>query len=300
MKPNIPITRFSKTFRTRLCAVLILVLGEIARAASTEIGGLTNSINYRSSSLTGASLFDERIAPIAPIPQNTRSSARASLGSLGVYVISNGSGSALGQSIAQASARWSDTFTVTADGIFTQPGRLAFDLFINGVLTTWMTNEILNSSSVRVISRYDWAAFPPSGVVAPILSGNGEYTAELHSQLGLTSTRSEVESETISDLIDFYVGGTISFSVSLFAEAKASDFGARHTYTVGAAADFAHSANWGGITSLTDANGVPLTGVSVISPSGVDYTRPIPEPGAGLLVLAGCAVILNRRRTGRS
>lgn len=64
-------------------------------------------------------------------------------------------------------------------------------------------------------------------------------------------------------------------------------------------ADYAHSFRWGGINSVTDANGNPLEGFSVLSDSGFDYAVAVPEPGAGIHLLGGLGLlgVGLRRRT---
>jgi hypothetical protein len=62
-------------------------------------------------------------------------------------------------------------------------------------------------------------------------------------------------------------------------------------------ADYGHTITWGGITSVIDADsGVPMTGWSVTSASGVDYSAAVPEPGAmmALVVISGAALLKRR------
>jgi hypothetical protein len=64
---------------------------------------------------------------------------------------------------------------------------------------------------------------------------------------------------------------------------------------------FEHTLSWGGITSVTDANGNPITGWSITSASGFDYTQPAPEPSTGVLVaIGGIAVAIAARRRASS
>lgn len=67
--------------------------------------------------------------------------------------------------------------------------------------------------------------------------------------------------------------------------------------------DFSHTLSWGGISSVTDFYGAPISSYSLISQSGFDYRQaytatPVPEPHTYGLLLAGLAVVsrVARRR----
>ena len=67
--------------------------------------------------------------------------------------------------------------------------------------------------------------------------------------------------------------------------------------------DFSHTLSWGGISSVTDYGGAPVSNYTLSSQSGFDYrlaysAAPVPEPQTYGLLLAGLAVIgqLARRR----
>jgi hypothetical protein len=66
-------------------------------------------------------------------------------------------------------------------------------------------------------------------------------------------------------------------------------------------ADYAHTLAWGGIDSVTDDNGNPVTGWSVTSDSGFDYSKPynVPEPASFALLAVALPVVLTSRRLFR-
>jgi hypothetical protein len=75
----------------------------------------------------------------------------------------------------------------------------------------------------------------------------------------------------------------------------------KQTGSIFAVGDYADTLAWDGITSVTDTSGHPITGWTVTSASGFDYTQAVPEPSTAVLaVLGGIAVaIAARRRTSR-
>jgi hypothetical protein len=65
--------------------------------------------------------------------------------------------------------------------------------------------------------------------------------------------------------------------------------------------DFSHTAAWGGITKVTDADGNLITGWTVTSDTGLDYTKPYVAPEPSTLVLLRIALpglMLASRRHG--
>jgi hypothetical protein len=94
-------------------------------------------------------------------------------------------------------------------------------------------------------------------------------------------------------------GGTIGYDSngSAIPAPPASD-------SVFYSANYAHSVLWGGISSVTLPDGTPVTGWTITSDSGFDYTQPavdpddVPEP-ASLGLLACAPVVKLRRRPTR-
>ena len=280
-----------------LLVVPLLTTAASATAAVTAIGNQVNGLAaYSQTSSTGASLSHDAIAPI---PYTNRAYSQASLGSLGAYGIALGAGPAFFEMHAYANALWQDSFTIAAPGS-TQLARFSFALNATGLMTTWWTSEIPFSQSRSVYTfRWQIDASPPQGVTGPLLTSQGGRSYTVFGTPGSPHLAEDL-SETTSNFADFYVGGKMTVTMRLDIEAHASDSGNRHTFFVGAASDFEHTINWGGITSITDANGVPLTGVSIAAASGVDYSRPIPEPQAALLLAATISMNLAARRNRRN
>jgi hypothetical protein len=76
----------------------------------------------------------------------------------------------------------------------------------------------------------------------------------------------------------------------------------KETGVADSSARFSDTLAWGGITSITDSNGVPLTGWTVTSASGFDYSKPaVDTPEPSTLVLLGLAAVsltaATRKRT---
>lgn len=72
----------------------------------------------------------------------------------------------------------------------------------------------------------------------------------------------------------------ISYTMTVEANAELSNADLVHKQSGQAASSgkFADTLAWGGITSITDSNGVPLTGWTVTSASGFDYSKPATAP----------------------
>jgi len=66
-------------------------------------------------------------------------------------------------------------------------------------------------------------------------------------------------------------------------------------------ADYASGLLWGGIRSVTDANGSPIVGFTVSSDSGFNYAQAVPEPGSWAMLLVAVGQLgWMARRKGRA
>jgi hypothetical protein len=114
---------------------------------------------------------------------------------------------------------------------------------------------------------------------------------------------------TIPVVIDGYWGVpmNVDYHLSLGASAAAatSDILLQQSAAAIGMGDFSHTMSWGGISSITDNSGNPITGWSVTSASGFDYSKPAPEPstlilgGLGALTLAMARLRKTQRRRQR-
>ena len=96
------------------------------------------------------------------------------------------------------------------------------------------------------------------------------------------------------------LGGNMSlnYTLTLFGRSSATVFrNSPSTESASSSMSANYTIRWGGISSVTDSNGVPLPDFTAIGASGFDYRRPAanvaaPEPGSFALVVLGLSAIV--------
>ena len=99
---------------------------------------------------------------------------------------------------------------------------------------------------------------------------------------------------------DFTLFLTLSSQVSVGSE---TTDGGDVAGSASSSADYSHTLDWGGISSVVDANGDPITDWTVTSASGFDYALPyaVPEPSTWGIMIGGLALLaFFRFRTRRA
>jgi len=96
---------------------------------------------------------------------------------------------------------------------------------------------------------------------------------------------------------------TFGTPLSLYAFSKVyADAGAGNEATGNGSADLANSIYWGGIASITNSNGAPVTDFTAFGATGHDWVEssvPVPEMEPCTLLFAGLAVTVILARTRR-
>jgi hypothetical protein len=102
--------------------------------------------------------------------------------------------------------------------------------------------------------------------------------------------------QDVAVTVQFTFGTVFTLGYSMVADGTAQSSLSAYKITGGGGAsgtaDLSHTLLWGGIDSVITAGGNAVSGYSVSSSSGFDYTQPaaaVPEPSAGILLMAGLA-----------
>jgi hypothetical protein len=127
-------------------------------------------------------------------------------------------------------------------------------------------------------------------VYQTVPTGSGSVPTLMHNESSFPAPTSIPYSWTVIGDVPFPI--SVELNVASEVHVVNQSYANPTIGTASADALFSHTLTWGGITSVT--NGVtdePITGWTVTSTSGFDYTRTVPEPSS-LVLLAGCMALL--------
>lgn len=228
--------------------------------------------------------------------------AHAEVGNLGINIQAGGSGGqnkAQGKATATASAEWRYAAPFIAPGlpdgaVLTIQSILILEGSMNG-LTTGENSSIYGSFRIEDLSGS--AGFP----AAPYEGGTW---GQIHALGG---------SQDVNDMVPGKIHYTrqvrnslfnpIGFRFSLFGTAESDTVNGTSAATAGNAAitaDASHSLRWGGIESVTDEFGNPVTDWTFIGENGFDFSKPFPVPEpTGIVTALGALLLTCSQRVGR-
>jgi len=205
-----------------------------------------------------------------------------------------------------------DTFTYTNPNV--APGAAVGvhgTLYLQGTLVSSHSN-VYSACSPQPCSDYTegsgqaWLNIYGSGIPPPPYLGRFyAYTAHGGSQYSGNTLIDDPAPASVTYSLVLIAGQPtpISLTLEVFGSASADSFDSAGSETgMGKfGIDFQHTLTWGGIDSITDASGNPITGGTLTSESGFDYMQPVPEPASGWLALSGSLVLgaVARRRTAK-
>jgi hypothetical protein len=195
---------------------------------------------------------------------------------------------------AHSSTSFQDYFTIDAPSLTGQRGYFTAQVampFTSSVQNGTWTNEgiygeIRLESQGNILDKYSMAAGDSS-----IFGG---YVVNHYNEGGSVRTDAPMILQ-----VSFIYGEQISIFGALNTTVLAKTSTGSVSYSD--IMDASHSLYWNGIRSVTDRNGRAVTGYTITSDSGTDWTRnfaatSVPEPTSALLMLAGLGALLTRRR----
>lgn len=298
-------------------AVVLLAAISFARpaaAASLQTGAVVGGTST-TPTLTGAAISSP--APYYPVGGNfsiyAQAQAASSYGMLraGSFVVS-----APGHLCdAAAVARWTDTITLTGGSTT-----------IGGVPTPVPVGTPL-SMMVRVTLHCTASSFDPASWSASLVPADnyvqasyavrlfengiqlqefkGDWTSPRYPYIGTGGQTfgagifSGTAPGDFTSSVGVFSGTPLSLAVQL-ETAATTGYGFGNVSTspadfANASADFRNTLVWDGVVEVRDGSGNLVTGYSLASATGINWTQPVPEPLSSVLLLASLPLLAVRR-----
>lgn len=203
---------------------------------------------------------------------------------------------------ALANGGWNESFTISDPAHNGQSGFTLVKINVNGTL---YAQGFAGSSNLGVtgykdhsqLTIYNGAGAYFSRGQSDLISTDRQYASWSASSYGYSEN---VASRTINDSITLAVPITYGtpFTLGIYAAGSA---GMRSSSGVAgnslANLDFSNTLSWGGIMSVLDNTGAPVTGYSLISGTGIDWANPVPEPSTLSLLALGVLAMCRRRHS---
>ena len=198
---------------------------------------------------------------------------------------------------ASTTVGWDDTITFGAPGLAGQNGIFRATMLLDGILSGSSSNASLGSVDARWNFNF--------GLVADRRSVVSQSFGSRYQINFLGTTGDPLVHQVIELTAPIVFGKSYLMTTNLGTTAGS---GVRPAGSPGdpdyflpvsssASANFGSTATWEGIQSVTLANGSPVTGWSVTSTSGFDYSQPfpvltpVPEPRTVVLLCAGIVAL---------
>lgn len=303
--PTPPASNLAAVF---LIAWAVVAGAASARAASLEVDGFSNATNdpqvqdlVNESGAAGPIAGGASSAGSATVGSGATSgtvSGSADYGVLRVRASGTASGPFLdvGGGVAGGSieASWTDRFTIVPanPSLNFQPGTFTFVILLDGTLSADAGGAMQSNTRAQFGLNVD-AGTCTSGCDFRLFGEHGDFGSQGG---GVIDTGDQIANFT-SPPVPFLFGVSVGLSVALQAFAQAVS-GAEPVVS-SADADLGTSLLWGGLVSVADGSGSPVTAYTVTSESGVDWSQPIPEPATGACLAAGLAALAAGARRHR-
>ncbi len=271
--------RFSTTAVMICCLVLLAASAGSASAATLKVGtyyqfadwGTGESLSYGPEFYSATGPLVASTGFVSWHGASVQVKARADYGSLGVYAFASPAGNT--SVSGSASSEFTDTWTISSPGLEGTPGLLDFWVDVSGTVTGPFHHPGVSPGVYWLIGFKD------------------NYYSAIESWDYSTNSGREAYHGFLRQSLNFTYGTPFQFTISF--SASPGGYGA-------SSADYYNTATLDiGSSIVRDSSGNPVTGYSLITQSGSDYSHPVPEPSLALalgLGLAGMVSFGSRRK----